>query len=99
MKADAVLQVRIDGSLKREAEELYDRLGISIADAVRMFVVQSIEQQGLPFEVKTGYPGRKVLHAYGIANKYADPSKISGEKNAWAEAAVRKFKERGNEDS
>ena len=25
MKADAVLQVRIDGNLKREAEELYDR--------------------------------------------------------------------------
>ena len=56
MATDAVLQVRIDSGLKQEAEELYSRLGISIADAVRMFVVQSIEVQGLPFEVKTGFP-------------------------------------------
>ena len=99
MKADAVLQIRIDGNLKREAEELYGRLGISIADAVRMFVVQSIEQQGLPFEVRTQTPGYRTLHAFGIAGKYADPSKISGEKNAWAEAAVGKYRERANEDS
>lgn len=91
MKADAVLQVRIDSNLKREAEALFERLGISLADAVRMFVSQSIEQQGLPFELKTDYPGRKVLHAYGIAHKYADPSKIPLEDNAWAEAVAEKY--------
>ena len=91
MKADAVLQVRIDSNLKREAEALFERLGISLADAVRMFVSQSIEQQGLPFELKTDYPGRKVLHAYGILSKYADPSKIPLEENAWAEAVAEKY--------
>jgi len=50
MRADAVLQVRIDSNLKKEAEMLFERLGISLADAVRMFVSQCIEQQGLPFE-------------------------------------------------
>ena len=91
MKADAVLQVRIDSNLKHEAEGLFERLGISIADAVRMFISQSIEQQGLPFEVKTDYPGRKVLHASGILSKYADPSKISLEKDAWVEAVREKY--------
>ena len=47
MRTDAVLQVRIDSKMKNEAEELFERLGISLADAVRMFVAQSIEQQGL----------------------------------------------------
>ena len=91
MKTNAVLQVRIDGDLKKEAEELYERIGITIADAVRMFIAQSIEAQGLPFEVKTGYSGHRILHAYGIAGKHADPSKIPFEKNAWAEAAVKKY--------
>lgn len=91
MKTDSVLQVRIDGNLKREAESLYEQLGISIADAVRMFIVQSLEAQGLPFEVKTGFIKKKALHAYGIANKYADPSKINEEKNAWAKAVVKKY--------
>ena len=91
MKADTVLQVRIDSNIKKEAEILFERLGISIADAVRMFVAQSIEQQGLPFEVKTGYPGRTTLHAFGIASKYADSSKISLEKEAWAMAVAEKY--------
>ena len=91
MKTNAVLQVRIDGDLKKEAEELYERIGITIADAVRMFIAQSIEAQGLPFEAKTGFSGHRVLHAYGIASRHADPSKIPFEKNAWAEAAVKKY--------
>ena len=89
MATDAVLQVRIDSELKKEAEELYRRLGISIADAVRMFVVQSLETQGLPFEVKLG-PSRK-LHAYGIASKYADPEKVPLEKTAWEKAVEEKY--------
>ena len=91
MKTNAVLQVRIDGELKKEAEKLFDRLGISLADAVRVFVVQSLENQGLPFEVKTGFGIRQTLHAYGIAGRYADESKIPGEKTAWHSAAVRKY--------
>ena len=91
MKTDAVLQVRIDSSLKHEAENLFERLGISISDAVRIFISQSIEQQGLPFEVKTDFPGRKVLYASGIAHKYADPSKIPLEKDAWADAVAEKY--------
>ena len=91
MKADAVLQVRIDSTLKKEAEILFERLGISLADAVRMFVAQSIEQQGIPFEVKTEYPGRIAFHAYGVAHKYADPSKIPLEKDAWAMTVAEKY--------
>ena len=90
MKTNAVLQVRIDQDIKKEAEELFERLGISIADAVRMFVVQSIEVQGLPFEVKSGFRPNRTLHAYGIAKKYANPALIPGEKDAWAKAAVEK---------
>lgn len=90
MATDAVLQVRIDSELKKDAEELYRRLGISIADAVRMFVVQSLEAQGLPFEVRTGFLRQRTLNAYGIASKYADPQKVPLEKSAWATAAVSK---------
>ena len=91
MTNNAVLQVRIDGKLKKEAEEIYERIGITIADAVRMFIVRSIEVQGLPFEAKTGFSGLGPLRAYGIASKYADPSKIPLEKNAWAEAVAEKY--------
>ena len=91
MKTDAVLQVRMDSNQKKEAEELFERLGTSIADAVRMFVAQSIEQQGLPFEIRTEFPRRRTLHAYGALRKYADPSKIPLEEGAWERAVVEKY--------
>ena len=91
MKTNAVLQVRIDQDIKKEAEELFERLGINIADAVRMFVVQSIEAQGLPFEVRSGFKISRTLHAYGIAGEYANPALIAEEKDAWAKAAVGKY--------
>ena len=97
MATDAVLQVRIDSDLKRDAEDLYRRLGISIADAVRMFVVQSLEEQGLPFEVKLR-TSKKTLHAYGIASEYADPEKIPEEKSAWGKAAAEKHSAQEDSD-
>lgn len=93
MNNNAVLQVRIDSTLKKEAEELYGRLGTSLSEAVRMFLVQSLEVQGLPFELKMGIASRRALHAYGIANGFSDKSKIAMEKNAWADAAERKHED------
>lgn len=91
MKTNSVLQVRIDADIRKQAEELFERLGITTADAVRMFIMQSLESDGLPFEVKTGFSGRRVLHAYGVAAKYADISKIPQEKEAWKKAVAEKY--------
>jgi len=91
MATDAVLQVRIDSNLKASAEELYNRFGITVAEAVRMFLAQSVEVQGLPFELKSGSLTRKKLFACGIASKYADPSKIHLEKDAWEKAVAEKY--------
>ena len=86
MKTNSVLQVRIDADIRKQAEELFERLGITTADAVRMFIMQSLEIQGLPFEVK-----RRNLYAFGVASEYADTSKIPKEKTAWAEAVAKKY--------
>ena len=51
MAKEAVLQIRIDADLKREAEELYSRLGTSFTEAVRMFARQSVIDQALPFRL------------------------------------------------
>lgn len=49
MAMDATLQVRMDGQLKSEVEELYRSLGTSFAEAVRMFAQQSLKAGGMPF--------------------------------------------------
>jgi len=48
---DAVLQVRISSKVKNEAEMVFEKLGLSLADAIRVFAIQAIEAQGFPFDI------------------------------------------------
>lgn len=49
--------IRIDSSVKKESTALLEGLGLSLSDAVNMFLRQTILHNGLPFEVK--YPEGK----------------------------------------
>jgi DNA-damage-inducible protein J len=46
------LNVRMDSTIKQAAEQVFQQLGLSATDAVRMFYHQVAMQNGLPFEVK-----------------------------------------------
>lgn len=46
-----VLQTRVDADTKREAEELFESLGLDTTTAIRLFLKQSINQQKIPFEI------------------------------------------------
>jgi DNA-damage-inducible protein J len=52
MAKTASLNIRIDPETKASAEELYRDFGITITDAVNMFLRQSLMVGGLPFELK-----------------------------------------------
>ena len=49
MSMDATVQIRMDGELKTQVENLYRSLGTSFAEAVRIFAQQSIREGGMPF--------------------------------------------------
>ena len=52
MAKTASLNIRIDPETKASAEELYRDFGITITDAVNMFLRQSLMVGGLPFELR-----------------------------------------------
>ena len=52
MAKTASLNIRIDPNTKYAAEKLYESFGITITDAVNMFLRQSLNVGGLPFELK-----------------------------------------------
>ena len=49
MPNEATLQVTMDAELKEQAEKLYQKLGTSLAEAVRIFARQSVEEDAMPF--------------------------------------------------
>lgn len=46
------ITIRIDEDLKKEADELYDSLGLTLSAAIKIFLKQSVRESGLPFELK-----------------------------------------------
>jgi DNA-damage-inducible protein J len=52
MAKTASLNIRVDPKTKASAEELYREFGITVTDAVNMFLHQSLMVGGLPFELK-----------------------------------------------
>ena len=47
-----IVRARIDGEVKLKAVAALDAMGLSVSDAIRLFLMRVAEEQRLPFEVK-----------------------------------------------
>jgi len=51
---DVRVTIRVDRELKESAEALFDYLGLSMSNAVNIFLRKVVDQKGIPFPVNTG---------------------------------------------
>ena len=47
----AQVNFRIDDETKRQAEELFGQMGLTMSSAIMVFIKQSINERGIPFKV------------------------------------------------
>ena len=47
----AIVQLRIDDDLKMQAVSVYEKLGIDLSSAIRMFLKRSVMVNGIPFSM------------------------------------------------
>ena len=50
--AQTSLTIRIDEELKKDAEILFNRIGLNLSSAINIFFRQAVGAQALPFELK-----------------------------------------------
>ena len=53
----------IDPVLKKEAQELLDRLGLNLSTAVNMFLRQAVREQALPFPIGNLMPNSETMRS------------------------------------
>ena len=53
MAKTAYINTRVEPDLKKDAEIIFSQLGLSMSDAVALFLRQSVMSRGLPFPVRT----------------------------------------------
>jgi DNA-damage-inducible protein J len=44
--------VYLDEAIKEQAKKIFKKYGVSLSEAINMFLVQSVLERGLPFEMK-----------------------------------------------
>ncbi len=49
--SDIVVRARVDPGLKTDAEAVFEKLGLTTSDAIRLFLSQVRLRKGLPFPV------------------------------------------------
>lgn len=53
VKSNTYLKVRVSEDLKQNAAALFGELGLSLSDAIRLFLIRSIAEQRLPFDLES----------------------------------------------
>jgi len=57
------INVRVEASLKKEAQILFDDLGLSMSSAITIFLKYAVSHNGIPFEVKLLAPNQETQTA------------------------------------
>lgn len=57
------VNIRVDSQIKQQAEELFADLGLNMTTAFNIFLRQSLQRGGLPFEVILKTPNAATLAA------------------------------------
>ncbi|MEE9429727.1 MAG: type II toxin-antitoxin system RelB/DinJ family antitoxin [Melioribacteraceae bacterium] len=52
MAKTAIIQTRIDPSVKNKAQKIFSKLNISMSEAITLFLTQVSLRKGIPFEIK-----------------------------------------------
>lgn len=57
------ISFRVDKDLKKQADELFKKLGLNTSVALNMFLTQSVREQSIPFIPSIKVPNQRLLRA------------------------------------
>ncbi|MDR1906300.1 MAG: type II toxin-antitoxin system RelB/DinJ family antitoxin [Clostridiales bacterium] len=63
MNKSDTIHIRVNPETKANAERLYANFGITITDAINIFLHQSVIDGGIPFKIQTHIPNKTTLAA------------------------------------
>ena len=72
VNSDTSMTIRTNSKIKKQAQEVYSKLGIDMSTAINVFLRQSIRYKGFPFEVTLQEPNEKTKRAIMAAVRDED---------------------------
>lgn len=73
------LNVRVDSTLKKEADMLFKDLGLNMSTAINMFLTKCVKTSSIPFNISEPKPSRQLKKALKEADRILKhPEKYKG---------------------
>lgn len=69
------LNIRIDEDLKKQSEEIFNELGLTMSAALTVFLRQTVRSNGIPFEMRLNTPNDETTAAIQDVNLQRNMSK------------------------
>jgi DNA-damage-inducible protein J len=69
------LNIRIDADLKKQSEQIFNELGLTMSSALTVFLRQTVRSNGIPFEMRLNTPNDDTLAAIEDVNMGHNMSK------------------------
>ena len=66
------LNIRIEKTIKDQAEEIFNELGLNMTTAINMFLRTAIREHGIPFELKLDVPNETTAATIAEGRKLMD---------------------------
>jgi DNA-damage-inducible protein J len=57
------LNIRIDSDLKKQSEEIFNELGLTMSTALTVFLRQTVRSRGIPFDMRLNFPNEETIAA------------------------------------
>lgn len=77
----AIIQFRVDDDLKNQATIVYEKLGIDLSTAMRMFLKKSVSTNGIPFLLINDEKAVDASKAIKALEKMQSVSEANGNSN------------------
>ena len=78
MPATATINVKIEPELKREAEDFFADVGLTMSAAVVLFLRQTVRRQEIPFPIRREVPNATTLEAAREGERIARDPNVKG---------------------
>ena len=72
------ISIRMDSELKKQADLLFEELGMNITTAFNIFVRQTLREGRIPFDISINNPNKRTVAAMIEAERIAKDPSIKG---------------------
>ncbi|MCL2375555.1 MAG: type II toxin-antitoxin system RelB/DinJ family antitoxin [Firmicutes bacterium] len=75
------LNVRVSPVTKKRSEEVFSSLGLTLSDAINVFLLKAIREGGFPFDVREPQYNEETIEAMEEAKRIAHDPNVKGYTN------------------